>query len=62
MSNGVPAFKEPSRGTPRTTLTVMAVLVGILFLGHELARWRVAGAIPTERETVLRRLGTGGLR
>ncbi len=56
VSNGVPAFKRSESWNARVTLTVMAVLVGIMFLGTS---WlaEVAGAIPAERETVLSQLG-----
>ena len=33
VSNGVPAFRPPEWRNARTTLTVMAVLVAIMFLG-----------------------------
>jgi amino acid transporter len=56
VSNGVPAFKRPESWNARVTLTVMAVLVGVMFLGTS---WlaEVAGAIPAERETILSQLG-----
>ena len=56
VSNGVPAFKRSESWNARVTLTVMAVLVGIMFLGTS---WLagVAGALPAERETVLSQLG-----
>jgi uncharacterized membrane protein (Fun14 family) len=56
VSNGVPAFKRPESWNARVTLTVMAVLVGVMFLGTS---WlaEVAGAVPAERETVLSQLG-----
>ena len=56
VSNGVPAFKRSESWNARVTLTVMAALVGIMFLGTS---WlaEVAGAIPAEKETVLSQLG-----
>ena len=56
VSNGVPAFKRSESWNARVTLTVMAVLVGVMFLGTS---WlaEVAGAVPAERETVLSQLG-----
>jgi amino acid transporter len=56
VSNGVPAFKRSEAWNARVTLTVMAVLVGVMFLGTS---WlaEVAGAVPAERETVLSQLG-----
>ncbi len=56
VSNGVPAFRRPEAPNARLTLTVMAALVGVMFLGTS---WlaEVAGAIPAEGETVLSQLG-----
>ena len=56
VSNGVPAFQRPESPNARTTLTAMAFLVGIMFLG---TTWLagVAGAIPSDRETILSQLG-----
>jgi len=56
VSNGVPAFKRSESWNARVTLTVMAVLVGVMFLGTS---WlaEVAGAVPAEQETVLSQLG-----
>ena len=56
VSNGVPAFRKPEWRNARTTLTVMAVLVGILFLGTSILAL-VAGAQPDPHETVLSQLG-----
>ncbi len=56
VSNGVPAFRKPEWRNARTTLTVMAVFVGILFLGTS-ALALVAGAQPDPHETVLSQLG-----
>jgi len=56
VSNGVPAFKRPEAPNARTTLTVMAVLVGLMFLG---TTWLagVSGAVPSDRETILSQIG-----
>src|SRR4051794_16778507 len=56
VSNGVPAFKRPEAGNARSTLVVMGVLVGIMFLGTS---WLagIAGAVPSAGETVLSELG-----
>ena len=56
VSNGVPAFQRPESPNARTTLTVMAVLVGVMFIG---TTWLagVAGAVPSDRETILSQLG-----
>jgi amino acid transporter len=56
VSNGVPAFRSPESINARTTLLVMGVLVGVMFLGTS---WLagIAGAIPSSTETVLSELG-----
>jgi len=56
VSNGVPAFKRPEAGNARTTLAVMGVLVGVMFLGTS---WLagVVGAVPSEHETVISQIG-----
>ena len=61
VSNGVPAFKRPEWRNARTTLTVMGVLVAVMFLGLS---WLagVAGALPSEHETVISQDRPGGLR
>lgn len=56
VSNGVPAFKRPEARNARATLTVMAALVGVMFLGTSYLA-QVAGAIPSTTETVLSQLG-----
>src|SRR5690349_7227511 len=56
VSNGVPAFRSPEWRNARTTLTVMAVLVGILFLGTSTLAL-IAGAQPDAHETILSQLG-----
>ena len=56
VSNGVPAFKRPEASHARTTLAVMGVLVGVMFLGTS---WLagVVGAVPSEHETVISQIG-----
>jgi hypothetical protein len=56
VSNGVPAFRPPEAPNARTTLTVMAFLVGIMFLGTSYLAL-VAGAQPAQGETILSELG-----
>jgi amino acid transporter len=56
VSNGVPAFKHPEARNARTTLAVMAVLVGVTFLGTSYLA-SVAGAVPSTSETILSQLG-----
>jgi amino acid transporter len=56
VSNGVPAFRPPEARNARTTLTVMAVLVGVMFLGTSFLAL-VAGAQPAQGETILSELG-----
>jgi amino acid transporter len=56
VSNGVPAFRPPEAGNARATLTVMAVLVGVMFLGTSYLAL-VAGAQPAQGETILSELG-----
>ncbi len=56
VSNGVPAFRSPEARNARTTLTVMAVLVGVMFLGTSYLAL-VTGAQPAQGETILSELG-----
>jgi amino acid transporter len=56
VSNGVPAFKRPEAQHARTTLAVMAALVGLMFLGTSYLA-EVAGAVPSEHETVISQIG-----
>ncbi|MBI2706356.1 MAG: amino acid permease [Actinobacteria bacterium] len=50
ISNGVPAFKEPSWKNARTTLVVMGSLLGVMFLGLSFLASKV-NAIPFESGT-----------
>jgi amino acid transporter len=56
VSNGVPAFRPPEASNARTTISVMAVLVGVMFLGTSILAL-VAGAQPSGSETILSQLG-----
>lgn len=56
VSNGVPAFARPESHNARITLTVMAALVGVMFLGTTYLAG-VAGAMPSPQETVVSQLG-----
>ena len=57
VSNGVPAFRSPESVNARTTLSVMGVLVGVMFLGTSLAGRRRRRRCPPHGETVLSQLG-----
>lgn len=52
ISNGVPAFKPPEPKNSGTTLIVMAILMGILFMGS-IGLTFFLGIIPGPRETIL---------
>jgi amino acid transporter len=56
VSNGVPAFTRPEAPHARTTLAIMGVLVGLMFLGTS---WLagVTGAVPSSGETVISQIG-----
>ena len=56
VSNGVPAFRRPESLNARTTLAVMGVLVGIMFIGTSILAG-VSGAIPSQNETVISQIG-----
>jgi len=56
VSNGVPAFKKPESLNARTTLVVMGVLVGLMFIGTSILAG-VSGAIPSEHETIISQIG-----
>lgn len=56
VSNGVPAFRRPEASNARITLTVMAALVGTMFIGTTVLAG-IAGAVPARGETVLSQLG-----
>lgn len=52
ISNGVPAFQQPRYKNARTTLLVMAVLMGVLFAGS-IGLTQSFAAIPKTDETIL---------
>ncbi|MBI3166970.1 MAG: APC family permease [Chloroflexi bacterium] len=56
ISNGTTAFKEPRSKNATTTLTWMAVILAILFMGISFLSSQV-GAVPSEVETVISQLG-----
>jgi amino acid transporter len=56
ISNGVPAFKAPESKNARATLTLMAVILGALFLGITFLSSRF-GFVPNENETIVSELG-----
>ena len=56
VSNGVPAFQPPEAAHARTTLAIMGVLVGVMFLGMSYLAG-VTGAIPSANETVISQIG-----
>jgi amino acid transporter len=56
ISNGVPAFKPPEAANAATTLTVMAVLLGVIFVGISLLA-AAYGIVPTETETLISQVG-----
>ena len=56
ISNGVPAFKPPEARNAATTLTIMAVLLGIIFVGITLLA-QAYGIVPSEKETLISQVG-----
>ena len=52
ISNGVPAFKAPAAQNARTTLIIMAVLMGLLFIGS-IGLTQYLGVISLPNETIL---------
>ena len=65
ISNGVPAFKQPQSKNAGRTLVIMAVLMGVLFLGS-IGLTQFLGVVAGPNETILsalarRLLGTGPL-
>ena len=55
VSNGVPAFQPPESKNAATTLTVMATLLGVFFLGVSFFATRL-GLVPGE-ETIISQIG-----
>ncbi|TMF07909.1 MAG: APC family permease [Chloroflexi bacterium] len=56
ISNGVPAFKPPESQNARTTLTMMAFILGFIFIGVTFLTSRY-GLVPNEKETIVSLLG-----
>jgi energy-converting hydrogenase Eha subunit E len=56
ISNAVPAFKPPESQNARTTLTMMACILGFLVLGVAYLSSRY-GLVPAEKETIVSMLG-----
>lgn len=55
ISNGVPAFKEPESRNAALTLTTMATLLGVFFLGISFLASQF-GLVPNDHETVISQL------
>jgi amino acid transporter len=56
ISNGVPAFKRPAEKNAAATLTWMAIILGVLFLGVNVLAHHLH-PFPSHEETVLSQLG-----
>lgn len=52
ISNGVPVFKPPESKNAATTLTIMATLLGVFFLGISFLATRM-GLVPSNDETII---------
>ncbi len=52
ISNGVPAFKKPESQNAATTLTVMAILLGVFFVGISFLATHM-GLVPNNSETII---------
>jgi Amino acid permease len=52
VANGVPAFRPPEWRNARTTMAIMATLLGVMFLGISYLA-TVSGAVPSASESVL---------
>ncbi|MGE5138402.1 MAG: APC family permease [Rudaea sp.] len=52
ISNGVPVFQKPESRNAAATLTVMATLLGLFFLGTSLLATHM-GLVPNDRETII---------
>jgi len=52
ISNGVPVFRSPEAKNAGRTLLVMALLMGLLFLGS-IELTQLLGAVPGPQETIL---------
>jgi len=60
ISNGVPAFKHPASENAATTMTWMAVILGMLFLGLT-ALAHIYGVAPREEETLISQIARAAL-
>ena len=56
IANGVPAFRPPESRNAARTLTLLALLLGALFLGVAILGHRI-GAVPTDQTNVLAQIG-----
>jgi amino acid transporter len=56
VSDGVPAFRPPESDNAARTLTAMAIILGVMFLGIGLLSHHL-GLVPNDRETILSQLG-----
>ena len=56
IANGVPAFEPPESDNAARTLTILACLLGTLFLGVALLG-RSIGAVPTDQANVIAQIG-----
>src|ERR1700692_3089812 len=56
LANGVPAFEPPEARNAARTLTIIAVLLGVLFLGVAMLG-RSIGAVPTDQANVIAQIG-----
>jgi len=56
VSNGIQAFKEPKSKNAAQTLMVMALLLGVMFIGTSVLAQHV-GAVPSESQTVIFQIG-----
>lgn len=57
ISNGIPIFKPPASKNAKTTLTWMAIILGVMFIGITLLA-HLFGIIPKEGETAVSLLAT----
>jgi amino acid transporter len=56
IANGVPAFEKPAERNAAATLTILAVILGGLFLGVAVLG-RVIGAVPSDQRNVVAQIG-----
>lgn len=56
ISNGIPAFKQPSSRNAAATLTWMSVILTTIFVSITFLAYHI-GAVPSETETVISQLG-----